>query len=475
VKAQFAELTYESNLYDCRHPQGANKKSILRIAVAEESDEVYVSIADFLEFIKVHNRLNAQSMTSNLMGDLSSRAQYKLMYGSVDGSKRRTPMISLDTQFPKYVRSLGDLRALKGNDLLPDRNGGTLWEEYLASDQPKWLEDTLKTLRGATNGTVSGVICTEWTDDQWARRLALSGASGGGGAKVGSSRRKPAKKPKLLAHESRFGAETSSFHTEVASQPARQRSARLATSPSLPKTKWVFRSLKTVLVTLPSNMNAGASFGLRIPGCEMVVAVEFPESGVPGKQIKFPLDPPLRQKVLRAELLPGEKSEPCYVEGDDNDLLQDETSGAGGPQTQERRIVRPTSRVPLPDELVAMRAEMQRQPGLQCADVSGGKEKRPIPVVNTVDEAQLDLNTFRYVSTPEITPKIQTLIDQAPAVPCNCTGTCGGVGNAVCGCVERFGEVYDLVVKVTLKTLPPNQPPLVPQVSTPHLILIVLT
>ena len=354
------------------------------------------------------------------------------------------------------MRSLGELKALKGNALLPARNGGTLWEEYIASDQPKWLEQTVKAVREAENGSIiggltisGGVLCMEWTDDQWTRRH------------VRASLAQPTK-PSLRVALPRSAASSQCGSGDNGSQPPRKRSARVANSPSLPKTKWVFRELSKVLVTLPLNVNAGDSFGLRIPGCETVVPVEFPESGVPGKQIKFPLDPPLRQKVLRSELQPGERSESCYLEGDDRDLYQED--GDEEMKTQVRR--RPTSCVPLPAELVAMRAEMQRQPGLQCGDVSGGKEKRPIPVVNTVDEEQLDLNSFHYVSTREITPRVQTLMNQAPAVPCNCGGAgCGGVGNAVCGCVQRFGDVYDLVVKVTLKTLPLNQASLDPQIA----------
>ena len=86
-------------------PGWKDKPFPLRTAIASDGTS-YVALADFMQLVKVHNRLNAQSMTSNLITDGQKRRQYALRYGSVSGSKRRTPMISLE-QAPSYIQSLG--------------------------------------------------------------------------------------------------------------------------------------------------------------------------------------------------------------------------------------------------------------------------------------------------------------------------------------------------------------------------------
>lgn len=77
VKAQFVELKFDSPLWDCKNnAKQPKKESSLRIAVVESDGETYVSLADMLEFIRVHNRPNAQSMASNLMGDARKREEW---------------------------------------------------------------------------------------------------------------------------------------------------------------------------------------------------------------------------------------------------------------------------------------------------------------------------------------------------------------------------------------------------------------
>ena len=402
IKAGFTELTY--------HPRSAhqenNDKFTVRVAVTEDGT-TYVSIADFLEFIRVHNRLNAQSMASNLITDAKKKREYELMHGAINGSKRRTPMIRMADQLPKYVRSIGKLKALKS--ALPDRDAAALWDSFCNSDLREWFDKELK-----TSTRVDGVLA-QWTDEQWAHHTQQVT---NGAATVG--RCQSTRKRKVSTHEGARG------------------------------TKWVYRELSTVLVTLPVGMNPGDAFSLRVPGVDLLVHVEFPEGGVPGKPTELKLVDPILQKVLASEIEPGARCIPCRDERDEHQML------ANIPARE-----RPKNRVPSLLEIAAMRAEMQCQPGLQHVDVSAGKESVPIPVVNTVDDAVFDLGTFRYVSTPEYPEKIQALIDAAPPVPCNCSDTCGGVGAALCSCVDRYGDVYDLVVKLELKGLPPNQRPAV--------------
>jgi euchromatic histone-lysine N-methyltransferase len=399
IKAGFAELAFHPT---CQYHEQQNGRATIRVAVTEDG-VTYVSIADFLEFIKVHNRLNAQSMASNLIMDANKKRKYELLHGAINGSKRRTPMIRMADQFPKYVCSIGKLKAL--NSTLPERDAATLWNNFCSSSLPEWFEEELK-----KSTRVDGVLA-EWTDEQWTHRTMQVN---NGAATV--KRSQPTRKRKILRQEVTC------------------------------RNKWVYRELSKVLVTLPLNMNPGDTFSLRVPGVHALVDVEFPEGGVPGKTIELKLVDPIMQKVLASEVEPGSRCMPCYDELDEERMLTDISA-------QQR----PKDRVPSLLEIAAMRAEMQCQPGLQHADVSAGKESVAIPVVNTVDDEVFDLNTFRYVSTPEYPEKIQALIDAAPPVPCDCTGTCGGVGADLCGCVDRYGDVYDLVVKVELKALPPNQ------------------
>jgi hypothetical protein len=399
IKAGFAELAYRPTFH---HHEQQNGRATIRVAVTEDG-VTYVSIADFLEFIKVHNRLNAQSMASNLIMDANKKRKYKLLHGAINGSKRRTPMIRVADQFPKYVCSIGKLKAL--NSTLLERDAATLWKNFCNSSLREWFEQELEKSR-----RVDGVLA-EWTDEQWLHRtMQLNNAA----ATV--KRRQPTRKRKI----------------------SRQEDTR--------RNKWVYRELSKLLVTLPLDMNPGDTFTLRVPGVDALVDVEFPEGGVPGKAIELKLVVPIMQKVLASDVEPGSRCMPCYDELDEGQML-----------TNLPAKERPKNRVPSLLEISAMRAEMQCQPGLQHADVSAGKESVAIPVVNTVDDEVFDLNAFRYVSTPEYPEKIQALIDAAPPVPCNCTGTCGGVGADLCGCVDRYGDVYDLVVKVELKALPPNQ------------------
>jgi hypothetical protein len=408
IKAKFAELAYHTG--PVREGK-ANSKHVIRAAVTDAGD-THVSIADFLEFIGVHNRLNAQSMASTLMGDPKKRQKYALMYGSVDGSKRRTPMIRVADHFPNYVRSLGKLRAL-GKEL-PERDAAQLWEAYDSCDEKKgWLKLELN-----ESDKVSGTLF-ESTDElprKWVRHAKHAGSPSSGSA---ASR----------------------------GQTSRKRSARISQTSN---TAWVYRELSKVLVTLPQHLKPSDSFSLKVPGVDTLVTVEYPEGGVPGKQIELTLVKSITQKVRASEVLPGDKVFPCYCDDDESDEV---------PQTNVRRVTRPADRVPSQIEIASMRAEMQTQPGLQHSDISAGKEHVPIPVVNTVDDEVFDLSTFRYVATPEIPEKIQALIDAAPPVPCKCVGSCGGVGAALCGCVDRFGDVYDLIVKTELKTLPADQRP----------------
>ena len=400
IKAGFAELTYHSS-----SAHQANKdKFTIRVAVTEDGT-TYVSIADFLEFIRVHNRLNAQSMASNLITDAKKKREYELVHGAINRSKRRTPMIRMADQLPKYVRSIGKLKALKL--ALPDRDAAALWDNFCSSGLREWFDKELE-----TSTRVDGVLA-QWTDEQWAHHTQQVT---NGAAAVG--RCQSTRKRKMSTQEGARG------------------------------TKWVYRELSTVLVTLPVGMNAGDAFSLRVPGVDVLVHVEFPEGGLPGKPTELKLVDPILQKVLASEMEPGARCIPCYDERDEDQILKNLPARE-----------RPTNRVPSLLEIAAMRAEMQSQPGLQHVDVSVGKESVPIPVVNTVDDEVFDLDTFRYVPTPEYPEKIQALIDAAPPVPCNCTDTCGGVGAALCSCVDRYGDVYDLVVRLELKALPPNQRP----------------
>lgn len=401
IRAGFAEVIYHPSREDqAKH----NEKFAVRIATTEDG-VTYVSIADFLEFIKVHNRLNAQSMASNLVHDAKKKQKYELLHGAINGSRRRTPMIRMADQFPKYVRSIGTLKAL--GSTLPKRDATKLWETYCNSSLREWFENELE-----KSTKVSGVLA-EWTDEQWAHRTKQV---------------------------------TNSGSTATGRQSMRKR--KNSRQGGTDRKNWLYRELSAVLVTLPADMNPGDTFSLRVPGVDALVNVEFPVGGVPGKQIELKLVDPIQQKILASDIEPGWKCAPCYDEQVEDPSLRNAHPRA-----------RPKNRVPSAVEIAAIRAEMQCQPGLQHADVSAGKESVPIPVVNTVDEERFDLNTFRYVATPEIPEKIQALIDAAPPVPCNCMGTCGGVGADLCSCVDRFGDVFDLNVKLELNRLPPNQRP----------------
>eukprot|EP01043_Picozoa_sp_COSAG02_P072105 COSAG02_NODE_13450_length_1393_cov_1.636785_1_plen_351_part_10 len=158
IKAGFAELAYHPTSH---YHEQQNGRATIRVAVTEDG-VTYVSIADFLEFIKVHNRLNAQSMASNLIMDANKKRKYELLHGAINGSKRRTPMIRMADQFPKYVCSIGKLKAL--NSTLPQRDAATLWKNFCSSSLPKWFAEELE-----KSTRVDGVLA-EWTDEQWAHR-----------------------------------------------------------------------------------------------------------------------------------------------------------------------------------------------------------------------------------------------------------------------------------------------------------------
>ena len=291
-----------------------------------------------------------------------------------------------------------------------ERNGPELWASYLQSPARKWFEEELEKLRtGASTGvkganTGPGVVAEEWTDDRWWRQ------------RHGHGKERPQKRPSSV-------------------------------SP-----RWVFHRISTTVAVLPPSLHPGESFSLRLEGVADLVRVTFPEDGTPGQSYEFTLKPPVQQRVLSSQLKPGEPSVPLPC-GDDGYFLP-------------RRPLLDTlkHRVPTATEAEIMRAEMQKQTGLQHADVSGGLEVFPVPVVNTVDDTTFDLTSFRYVRTPEIPPEIQKCIDQAPSQGCQCTGSCGGVGREGalgprCSCVDAFGDVFDLVIKLRITSLPDGEKP----------------
>ena len=126
---------------------------------------------------------------------------------------------------------------------------------------------------------------------------------------------------------------------------------------------------------------------------------------------------------------------------------------------------------PPPQVLDAMRAAMQRQPGLQLADISGGLEAYPIPVVNTVDDVQYDTSLYKYTRWPVVPPAVQARMDRSPPLTCTCAGNCGGVDDPQlesatpgpfmqqpsCTCVDGFDLAYDLRVVFQLTSSPTRQ------------------